>query len=324
MNKAIRFEQPGGPEVLRLIDVELDAPGTGQVRLRHTAIGINFIDTYQRSGLYPLPLPSGLGQEAAGVVEAIGAGVTHLSIGDRVAYAGGPPGAYCQARVIDAAHLVKLPDDISDEVAACVMLQGMTVEYLIRRVFAVEAGQTVLWHAAAGGVGQIAVQWLTSLGVHVIGTVGSAQKAELVRALGCRHVINYREEDVAQRVRALTDGAGVPVVFDSVGKDTFEASLDCLARRGMMVSFGNASGPVPPFSPLLLSQKGSLFLTRPRLGDYTANRAELETSANALFERILSGAVKVAPSKRYALADAAEAHRDLESRQTNGSLIMLP
>ncbi|MBV8049365.1 MAG: quinone oxidoreductase [Paludibacterium sp.] len=324
MNQVIRFERTGGPEVLRLVEADVGEPGPGQVRLRHTAIGINFIDTYQRAGLYPLPLPSELGQEAAGEVEALGDGVAHLAVGDRVAYAGGPPGAYSQARLIDAARLVKLPEEITDEVAACVMLQGMTVEYLIRRVFAVEAGQTVLWHAAAGGVGQIAVQWLTSLGVHVIGTVGSAEKVELAQALGCRHVIDYRRENIVERVRALTGGVGVPVVYDSVGKDTFEASLDCLARRGMMVSFGNASGPVPPFSPLLLSKKGSLFLTRPTLGDYTATRAELETSANALFERLRSGAVKVAPSHRYALADAADAHRDLEARRTTGSLILLP
>ncbi|BEV72810.1 MULTISPECIES: quinone oxidoreductase [unclassified Paludibacterium] len=324
MTQAIRFAQTGGPEVLQLVNIEIGDPAPGQVRLRHTAIGVNFIDTYQRAGLYPQPLPSAMGQEAAGIVEAVGQGISHLQVGDRVAYAGGPLGAYSEQRLIDAQHLVRLPDGISDEVAACIMLQGMTVEYLIRRTFAVEAGQTVLWHAAAGGVGQIAVQWLNSLGVNVIGTVGSAEKAERARALGCRHVIQYREEDVVARVMALTDGKGVPVVYDSVGKDTFEASLACLARRGMLVSFGNASGPVAPFSPLLLSQKGSLFLTRPRLGDYISTRAELETSANALFERILSGAIKVSPSHRYPLAEAARAHRELESRQTSGSLILLP
>ena len=320
----IRMDQTGGPEVLRLQAVEVGEPAAGQVRIRHTAIGVNFIDTYQRSGLYPLPLPSGLGQEAAGIVEAVGPGVTGLAAGDRVAYAGGALGAYSQARIMDASHLVRLPEGISDEVAACVMLQGMTVEYLIRRTFPVTAGQTVLWHAAAGGVGQIAVQWLSSIGVQVIGTVGSDAKGELARALGCRHVIHYGRENIVERVREITGGAGVPVVFDSVGKDTFEASLDCLARRGMMVSFGNASGAVPPFAPLLLSQKGSLFLTRPRLGDYIATRAELEASSGALFERILSGAIKVAPSARYPLAEAAVAHRDLEARKTTGSLVLLP
>lgn len=324
MSLSIQFSRTGGPEVLQPAESRPGEPAPGQVRLRHTAIGVNFIDTYQRSGLYPLPLPSGLGQEAAGVVEAVGAGVTQFAPGDRVAYAGGPPGAYCQIRLVDATRLVRLPAGIDMEVAACVMLQGMTVEYLIRRTFPVEAGQTVLWHAAAGGVGQIAVQWLTSLGVHVIGTVGSPAKADIARRLGCREVIDYSRENVAQRVREITDGAGVPVVYDSVGKDTFEASIDSLAPRGMMVSFGNASGAVPPFAPLLLSQKGSLFLTRPKLGDYVATRAELETSANALFERLSAGAVKVEPSHRYALAEAAQAHRDLEARRTTGSVILVP
>lgn len=320
----IQFAQTGGPDVLRIARHAVGAPGPGQVLLRHTAIGVNFIDTYYRSGLYPTALPSGLGTEAAGVVEAIGDGVTQLAPGDRVAYAGGPLGAYCRYRLIDEAHLVRLPEGIADEVAACIMLQGMTVEYLIRRTYPVETGQTVLWHAAAGGVGQIAVQWLASLGVHVIGTVGSTPKADIARALGCRHVIDYSREDVAARVRDLTGGEGVPVVYDSVGQATFQSSIDSLARRGMLVSFGNASGAVPPFAPLLLGQKGSLYLTRPRLGDYIATRAELETSANALFERVLSGAVKAGPSHRYALADAAQAHADLEARRTTGSIILLP
>ncbi|SCK11399.1 quinone oxidoreductase [Vogesella sp. LIG4] len=324
MNQVIRFHANGGPEVLQLEDIAPGQPGPGEVLLRHTAIGVNFIDTYHRGGLYPLTLPSGLGSEAAGVVEAVGAGVEHLAVGDRVAYAGGAQGAYSQRRVMNAAPLVRLPDDIADDVAACVMLQGMTVEYLIRRTFAVEAGQTVLWHAAAGGVGQIAVQWLSSLGVQVIGTVGSADKAAIAHRLGCKHVINYREEDVVARVNELTDGKGVPVVYDSVGKDTFEISLDCLAPRGMFVSFGNASGAVPAFAPLILAQKGSLFFTRPKLGDYVATRAELEASAEALFERIRAGAVKVQPSARYALADAARAHADLEGRRTTGSIILLP
>ncbi|MEQ6291235.1 quinone oxidoreductase [Vogesella sp. GCM10023246] len=324
MNQIIRFHATGGPDVLQLEQSEPGRPGPGEVLLRHTAIGVNFIDTYHRSGLYPLTLPSGLGSEAAGVVEAVGAGVGHVAVGDRVAYAGGAQGAYSQRRVMNAAPLVRLPDDIADDTAACVMLQGMTVEYLIRRTFAVEAGQTVLWHAAAGGVGQIAVQWLKSLGVQVIGTVGSADKAAIAQRLGCQHVINYREEDVVARVNDITDGKGVPVVYDSVGKDTFEISLDCLAPRGMLVSFGNASGAVPPFAPLLLAQKGSLYFTRPKLGDYVATRAELETSAEALFERIRAGAVKVQPSARYALSDAARAHADLEARLTTGSIILLP
>lgn len=324
MSQAIRFHQHGGPEVLQLEDVTTGQPGPGEVLLRHSAIGINFIDTYQRGGLYPVSLPSGLGSEAAGTVLAVGEGVSHVAVGDRVAYAGGPLGAYSSERLIPAGVLVKLPDHISDEVAACVMLQGMTVEYLIRRTFAVQPGMTVLWHAAAGGVGQIAVQWLHALGVNVIGTVGSAAKGELARQLGCQHVINYNQEDVVARVREITGGQGVPVVYDSVGKSTFEMSLNSLAPRGTFVSFGNASGAVPAFEPLLLSQKGSLFFTRPKLGDYVASRSELEASAQALFARIGDGSIKVTPSARYALADAAQAHRDLESRRTTGSLILLP
>jgi NADPH2:quinone reductase len=320
----IEFDRTGGPDVLHPRQVETGTPGPDQVLLRHTAVGVNFIDTYYRSGLYPIPLPAGLGTEAAGVIEAVGANVVQFAPGDRVAYAGGPLGAYSRQRLIDAAHLVRVPEGIDDEVAASIMLQGMTVEYLIRRTYPVETGQTVLWHAAAGGVGQIAVQWLTSLGVNVIGTAGSQAKADIARRLGCRHVIDYSREDIAARVREITGGQGVPVVFDSVGKDTFTASLDSLARRGMLVSFGNASGPVAPFAPLLLSQKGSLFVTRPKLGDYISTRAELETSANALFERVLSGAVKAGPSQRYQLEDAASAHADLEARRTTGSLILLP
>ncbi|MBA4708401.1 quinone oxidoreductase family protein [Aquitalea aquatica] len=324
MSQAIRFHVTGSPDVLQLENISVGEPGPGEVRLRHRAIGINFIDTYQRSGLYPIALPSGLGSEAAGVVDAVGEGVTQLQVGDRVAYAGGPLGAYSTVRLIPAAVLVRLPDSISDEVAACIMLQGMTVEYLIRRTFAVQPGMTVLWHAAAGGVGQIAVQWLNSLGVQVIGTVGSAAKGELARQLGCAHVINYSEEDVVARVREITGGKGVPVVYDSVGKSTFEMSLNSLAPRGTFVSFGNASGAVPAFEPLLLSQKGSLFFTRPKLGDYIAQREELEASAAALFERIAAGAVQVKPSTSYPLAAAATAHRDLEGRRTTGSIILLP
>ncbi|MCD4483690.1 quinone oxidoreductase [Chromobacterium vaccinii] len=324
MSQAIVFTETGGPEVLRLQDAEIGPPGPGQARVRHTAIGVNFIDTYQRSGLYPLPLPSALGSEAAGVVEAVGEGVAGLAPGDRVAYAGGPLGAYSIERLIAAEHLVKLPDGVSDETAACAMLQGMTVEYLVQRTFPVQPGQTVLWHAAAGGVGQIALQWLSAMGVHVIATVGSEAKAEIARGLGAAHVILYREEDVAARVREITGGKGVPVAFDSVGKDTFEASLDSLSPRGMMVTFGNASGPVPALAPLELTKRGSLFLTRPRLGDYIATRAELEASSAALFRRLRDGTVKLAPSHRYPLAEAAQAHRDLEARRTTGSVILLP
>lgn len=324
MNHAIQFDHTGTPDVLQFRPLAIQSPAAGEVLLRHTAIGVNFIDIYYRSGLYPLALPSGLGMEAAGVVEAVGEGVSHVRVGDRVAYAGGPLGAYSQQRTLAASHLVKLPDSVSDETAACVMLQGMTVEYLTRRTFSVAPGQTVLWHAAAGGVGQIAVQWLSSIGVNVIGTVGSAEKAALVSALGCQHVINYQTEDVVARVREITGGKGVPVVYDSVGKDTFDISLDCLSPRGMMVSFGNASGAVPDFAPLLLSQKGSLFFTRPKLGDYIASRSELEQCAEALFDRLVAGAIQVQPSARYALADAAQAHRDLAARRTTGSVILLP
>ncbi|QEL57196.1 quinone oxidoreductase family protein [Chromobacterium paludis] len=324
MGQRIVFDATGGPEVLRLESAGIGNPGPGEVRLRHTAIGVNFIDTYQRSGLYPLALPSGLGSEAAGVVEAVGAGVTGLHPGDRVAYASGPLGAYAAERLIGAEHLVKLPDGVSDETAACAMLQGMTVEYLVQRAFPVQPGQTVLWHAAAGGVGQIALQWLSALGVHVIATVGSAAKADIARRLGAAHVILYREENVAQRVREITGGRGVPVVFDSVGKDTFESSLDSLAPRGMMVSFGNASGAVPAVAPLELTRRGSLFLTRPRLGDYIATRAELEASSAALFRRLQDGTIRLSPSHRYPLAEAAQAHRDLEARLTTGSVILLP
>ncbi|WP_028535082.1 quinone oxidoreductase family protein [Paludibacterium yongneupense] len=324
MTQAIVFREIGPPEVLRLESVDLGAPGAGQVRIRHHAIGVNYIDTYQRSGLYPLPLPSWLGQEGAGVVESVGSGVERFGVGDRVAYAGGPPGSYSRERLIDAEKLILLPPEVGFEQAACVMLQGMTVEYLIRRLYCVRPGQTVLWHAAAGGVGQIAVQWLSALGVEVIGTVGSAAKARLALELGCRHVINYREQDVVASVREITRGQGVPVVYDSVGKDTFAISLDCLARRGLFVSFGNASGAVPDFSPLLLSQKGSLLFTRPRLGDFVATRAELEASAGEVFARIADGSINVAPSRRYPLEQAATAHRDLESRSTSGSIILIP
>lgn len=324
MTRAIRIHENGGPEVLRLVETTVGRPGPGEVRLRHTAIGLNFVDVYQRSGLYKTQLPTGLGSEAAGVVEETGPGVTEFSVGDRVAYNTGPLGAYSTERIFPAARLVKLPDGTSDEVAAAVMLKGMTVEYLVRRTFPVKAGQTVLFHAAAGGVGLIACQWLRHLGATVIGTVSSDDKAELARAHGCHHTIIYTREHFPTRVRELTDGKGVPVVYDSVGKTTFMDSLDCLAVRGMLVSFGNASGKPEPFDPMLLSQKGSLFLTRASMQHYLATREELEESARALFEVLLSGAVKVDVRQRWSLAEAADAHRAMESRKTTGSSILVP
>jgi NADPH:quinone reductase len=324
MPKAVRIDENGGPEVLRWADVEVGDPGDGQVRIRHTAVGVNFIDTYQRSGLYPVPLPSGLGIEAAGIVEAVGPGVTVVRPGDRVVYAGGPPGAYSEARVLPAAILVPIPDGINDQIAAAVMLKGMTTQYLIRRTYPVKAGETVVFHAAAGGVGLIACQWLKALGASVIGTVGSDEKAAIARAHGCEHVIISTREDIAQRVREITAGAGVPVVYDSVGKDTFLASLDCLRPRGLLVSYGNSSGKVTPFDIGILSQKGSLYLTRPTLATYTATRAELEATARDVFDVIRAGKVKVEIRHIYPLADAAQVHRDLEGRRTVGSIVMVP
>jgi NADPH2:quinone reductase len=324
MTRAIRLSGTGGPNVLTLHTVSVEPPGPGSAVVRHTAIGINFIDTYHRSGLYPVALPSGLGMEAAGVVEEVGDGVTDLHVGDRVAYAGGPLGAYSERRVIAADKLVPLPEAISDDVAAAALLKGMTVEYLVRRVFRVERGMPVLFHAAAGGVGSIACQWLSHLGAEVIGTVGTEEKAERARALRCAHPIVYTEEDFVERVRAITDGRGVPVVYDSIGKATFERSLDCVARRGMLVGFGNASGKPDPFDALLLAQKGSLFLTRPTLMDYVATREELLASAAALFEVIASGAVRIDIEQRWPLAEAADAHRALEARRTVGSSLLVP
>ena len=323
-NHAIRFHETGGPEVLRWEEMPLGEPGEGEARIRHTAIGVNFIDTYHRSGLYPLPLPSGLGSEAAGVVEAVGKGVTYVAVGDRVAYAGGPVGSYCEARVMPAERLVKLPEGISDEQAAAMMLKGMTVQYLIRRTYRVQAGETVLWHAAAGGVGLIACQWLKALGVTVIGTVGSAEKGALAKEHGCDYTINYSQEDFVRRVQEITGGKRVPVVYDSVGKNTFQGSLDCLKPRGLLVSFGNASGAVPAFELSLLTAKGSLYVTRPTLATYTATRVELEETALELFDVVRSGAVKVRIGGRYRLADARQVHLDLESRATSGSVVMLP
>jgi len=322
--KAIRFYQTGGPEILQWEEVSVGEPAVGQARVRHTAIGVNFVDTYHRSGLYPLSLPSGLGSEGAGVVEAVGPGVTHVQAGDRVAYAGGPPGSYSEVRVMPADRLLKIPEGISDQQAAAMMLKGMTTQYLIRRTYKVHQGETVLFHAAAGGVGTIACQWLKALGATVIGTVGSEEKAQLAQAHGCDHAILYTQEDFVKRVREITGGQGVPVVYDSVGKSTFHGSLDCLRPLGLLVSFGNASGPVPPFELGILSQKGSLYVTRPTLATYTATRADLESTAKDLFDVVRSGQVKIEIHGTYPLKDAQQAHRDLESRKTTGSIVMLP
>jgi NADPH:quinone reductase len=321
---AIRIHKTGGPDVLTWEDVEVGEPAAGQVLLRQTAIGLNYIDTYHRSGLYPVSLPSGIGLEGAAIVEKLGPDVSDFKIGDRVAYASAPIGAYAELRLYPAERLVKIPAGISDRQAAGMMLRGMTVEYLIRRTYAAKPGQSVLFHAAAGGVGLIATQWLKHLGVTVIGTAGSPEKMALAKAHGCAHVIDYRKEDVAKRVRELTGGKGVPVVYDSVGKDTFQGSLDSLAPRGMLVSFGNASGPVPAFEPAILAAKGSLFLTRPSLIHYTTTRADLLESANALFDVVTKGAVKIEVNQTHPLRDAAKAHRDLEARKTTGSTILLP
>jgi NADPH2:quinone reductase len=324
MPKAIRLHQHGGPDVLRWEEVEVGQPGEGQARVRQAAIGVNFIDTYHRSGLYPLQLPSGVGNEGAGVVEAVGPGVTLVRPGDRVAYAGGGAGSYAEVRLMPADRLIKLPEGISFEQAAAMMLKGMTVQYLVRRTYRVQPGETVLFHAAAGGIGLIACQWLKALGATVIGTVGSEEKAELARAHGCDHPIVYTREDFAKRVRDITGGRGVPVVYDSVGKSTFAGSLDSLRPLGLLVSFGNASGPVPPFELAVLAQKGSLYVTRPTLNTYTASRADLEATAKELFDVVLSGKVKVEIRHTYALKDAQQVHRDLEGRKTTGSVVMLP
>jgi NADPH2:quinone reductase len=324
MPYAIRFHQTGGPEVLNWEEVEVGPPGPGEARVRHAAVGLNFIDTYHRSGLYPLPLPSGIGLEGAGTVEAVGEGVTEVAPGDRVAYAGGPVGAYAEVRNIPAHRLLKLPAAIAFETAAAMMLQGLTAAYLLRRTYRVQAGDAVLIHAAAGGVGLIACQWAKALGATVIGTVGSDAKAALASAHGCDHVINYGRENFTERVRDITGGEGVAVVYDGVGKDTFMGSLDSLKPMGMMVSYGNASGPVPPVDLLLLSQKGSLFVTRPTLMNYTAKRADLVALGAELFDMVGSGRVRIEVNQTYALRDAAQAQRDLEARKTTGSTILLP
>jgi NADPH:quinone reductase len=325
MARAIRIHETGGPEVLRLEEVPVGEPGPGEARVRHSVSGVNFVDIYHRSGLYPLPLPSGLGTEAAGRVEAVGPGVAGLTPGDRVVYlSASAPGSYSEARVLPADRLVKLPAGVDDETAAAVFLKGLTVHSLVRRTYPVKAGDVVLWHAAAGGVGLIAVQWLKALGATVIGTTGSDEKAELARRHGCDHVIVYTREDFAARVRQLTGGAGVPVVYDSVGAATFERSLDCLRPFGLMVTFGNASGPVPPVPPVLLSQKGSLFLTRPTVGHYVAARADLEAASSELFRMLGEGKVRVRIGGRWPLAEAGEAQRALAERRTTGSLLVVP
>lgn len=322
MTKAIRIAETGGPEVMKLVDVEIGAPGPGEAQVRNHALGLNYIDTYYRSGLYPMPLPGGIGLEGAGVVTAVGAGVTEVKVGDRVAYCGGPVGAYAELRNMPAAVLVKLPKKVDFETAAAMMLKGLTVQYLFRRTYKLQKGQTILFHAAAGGVGLIAMQWAKALGVTVIGTAGSEEKAALAKKFGADHVILYRKENVPERVREITKGAMVPVVYDGVGKDTFQASIDSLQPFGLMVSFGNASGPVPPIPLTVL--KGSLYLCRPGLMPHTAKRENLVEMAADLFRMVGSGKVKIEIDKRYALADAVKAHKDLESRKNTGSSILLP
>ena len=323
MTRAIRFSTAGGPDVLRLEEIELPPPGPGEIRLRQTAIAVNFIDTYHRSGLYPVKLPSGVGLEAVGIVEAIGAGVTEFSVGDRAGYCTGPIGAYAEATNLPAGRAVRIPDEISDDIAASILMKGMTSEYLLRRTYPVKAGDTILFHAAAGGVGQVACQWAKALGATVIGTVGSDAKVALAKSFGCDHVIVSTRENIAARVMDITGGKGVPVSYDGVGKDSFDASIGSLSPRGFLVSFGNASGPVPPVSPAVLSPK-SLYLTRPGLFAYVGTTAELRMSAAALFEVVLSGKVKIASPAVYTLADAAKAHEDLQARRTTGSIILKP
>jgi NADPH2:quinone reductase len=324
MAQAIRFHRTGGPDVLTLESVDVGKPGRGEVRMRNTAIGVNFIDTYQRSGLYPMQLPSGLGTEAAGVVLEVGEGVDWLKPGDRVATCTSPVGAYSTERNVPADKLVKLPDGIEERTAAAMMLKGLTVQYLFRQTYPLKAGQTILFHAAAGGVGLIACQWARALGVTMIGTAGSDEKAELARQYGCAHTIVYTRENFVERVKEITNGKGVPVVYDSIGKDTFPGSLDCLSPRGFFVSFGSASGPVPPFSLMLLSQKGSLYATRPTLFTYAANRESLNAMASELFALVKEGKIKPDARQTFPLSEAAEAHRTLESRKTTGATLLIP
>ena len=324
MAHAIRIHATGGPEVMAFEEVAVGEPGPGQARVRHAAIGVNYIDTYHRGGLYPLPLPTGLGNEAAGVVEAVGAGVDWIKPGDRVASGTGPLGAYSTARIVPADRLVKLPDGIDDRTAAAIMLKGLTVQYLIRQTYPLKGGETILFHAAAGGVGLIACQWARALGVTMIGTVSTDEKAALARDHGCAHTIVYTRENFVERVKEITGGKGVPVVFDGVGKDTFPASLDCLAPRGMFVSFGNASGPVAAFNLGMLAQKGSLYATRPTLVNYATDRTSLNAMADELFGLVRAGKIKADVRQTFPLAAAEDAHRALQSRQTTGSTLLLP
>ncbi|TCM69060.1 NADPH2:quinone reductase [Acinetobacter calcoaceticus] len=323
--KAVRFYAPGTPEQLRYEDVEVGEPGPGEVRLRHVAVGLNYADTYFRNGTYPIPMPNGMGVEAAGVVEAVGEGVTQVVVGDRVTYTGflNTLGAYSTERLIVANALIKLPDAISCETAAAMTMRGLTSAYLMRRIYDFKAGDTILLHAAAGGVGLIVSQWAKLLGLTVIGTTSSEAKAAVARAHGCDHVINYSHENVAERVREITQGVGVNVVFDSVGKDTFMSSLDSLKRRGLLVCVGTASGPIPAFDPVLLAMKGSLFVTRPALADYIADPAEKTALANELFDHVSNGRIKIEINQRYDLKDAVQAHQDLEARRTTGSSIFV-
>ncbi|HVL01999.1 MAG TPA: quinone oxidoreductase [Dongiaceae bacterium] len=325
MAKAVRFYETGGPEVLRYEDVKVGEPGPGEVYIRHVAVGLNYADTYFRNGTYPVPMPSGLGVEAAGIVRSVGAGVTHVKVGDRVTYTGfiNTLGAYSTERIVPAAPLIKLPETISFETAAAMTMRGLTASYLMLRIYPFKAGDSILLHAAAGGVGLIVAQWAKLLGLVVIGTVSTDAKAEVARAHGCDHVINYSHENVASRVREITKGVGVNVVFDSVGKNTFMSSLDSLKRRGLMVCVGTASGTIPPFDPQLLAMKGSLYMTRPALADYIADPLEKAALANELFELVGSGRIRVEINQHYTLADAAQAHRDLESRKTTGSSIFV-
>ena len=324
MARAIRVSATGGPEVMKWEDVELGAPGQGELRLRHTAIGLNYIDVYHREGSYPLSLPAGLGVEAAGVVEAVGPGVDGFAVGDRIVYAGGPPGAYATARLLPAARAAKLPDGISDQLAASVFFKGLTVEYLICRCHEVKRGDVVLWHAAAGGVGTLATQWLSHIGATVIGTVGTDEKAERARKNGCSFAINYRKEDFVARVKEITSGSLVSAVYDSVGKDTVLRSLDCLRARGILVSFGTASGATPPIDLGALGARGSLFVTRASIAHYTAQRSEFEVGANAVFEMLQRSILKADSPTIYSLEDVAQAHRDIQGGKTTGSVLLMP
>ena len=324
MAHAIRMHATGGPDVLVYEEIQVGDPGPGEVRIRQTAIGLNYIDTYHRSGLYPLPMPTSIGSEAAGVVEAVGSGVAWLRKGDRVAYSGGPPGAYATDRVVAADRLVKIPEGIDDTTAATLMLKGMTVQYLFRQTYPLKAGETILFHAAAGGVGLIACQWARALGVTMIGTVGSDDKAALAKANGCAHTIVYTRDDFVAKTKELTGGKGVPVVYDGIGKDTFPQSLDCLQPRGLFVSYGNASGPVAAFNLGLLAQKGSLYVTRPTLASYATTREQTNAMAKDVFDLVLAGKIKSEARQQYPLREAAAAHRALESRVTTGATVLLP